>query len=571
MSQFAKLVSYFLRSSRTVGDKVAVALILAAGILSGVAGTSLIAMINGTLSGSGKGPGLFAGWFIGLLVMLPILRFGASAMLVRISQKAFHYLRMDLCERILSTPLRRLEQYGSARLLASLTDDVGTIGGALGAVPTLLMHLTIVFSCLAYMAWLSWKLFLLVLLFLVIGMITYQLPMNKAQRQFFAMRQDWDALMGHLRGLTEGTKELKLHSARRRSFLGELVASASDSLRRHTIAGNTLYAAASNWGYALFFVLIGVILYVAPGITAVEPRVLTGFTLVILYMLNPLDMILALIPGLGRANIAIRRIEELGGDLVVNAADPAAAVPDSETPPWSRLKLAEVSHSYFRENDDGYFTLGPIDLEVAAGELIFLVGGNGSGKTTLAKLITGLYSPEKGEILLDDTPVVDANRDSYRQHFSVVFQDFYIFDHLIGLVTPRLDQDARNYIKMLDLDRKVKVENGKLSTVDLSRGQRKRLALLTAYLENRSIYLFDEWAADQDPQFKELFYLELLPKLRERGKTVIVISHDDRYYELADRIVKLDYGRVEFDGLVPDYLEAYGHKGLQPTINLQAV
>jgi putative pyoverdin transport system ATP-binding/permease protein len=571
MSQFAKLISYFLRSSRSPRDKAMVVLILAAGILSGMAGTSLIALINGTLNGSRQGSAFFAGWFIGLLVLLPVLRFGASALLVRISQQAFHELRMDLCRRILSAPLRRLEQYGSARLLASLTDDVGTIGGALGTLPTLLMHLTIVICCLAYMVWLSWPLFLLVLVFLVVGLITYQLPMKQAQRQFFAMRQDWDGLMGHLRGLTEGTKELKLHSARRRSFLREMVAGASASLRQHTIAGNTLYSAAANWGYALFFVLIGAILYVAPRITTVEPPVLTGFTLAILYMLNPLDMILSLMPGLGRANIAIRRIEELGGDLAANVDDRDDTAPALETASWSRLELAGVTHSYFREKEEDHFTLGPIHLKVGAGELIFLVGGNGSGKTTLAKLITGLYVPEQGEIQLDGIPVSDENRELYRQHFSVVFQDFYIFEHLIGLATPQLDEDARNYIEMLDLERKVKVENGKLSTIDLSRGQRKRLALLTAYLENRSIYLFDEWAADQDPQFKELFYLQLLPQLRERGKTVIVISHDDRYYELADRIIKLDYGRVEFDGLVPDYLEAYGHKDLQPAVKQQAV
>src|SRR4051794_38392155 len=188
MSQFAKLISYFLRSSRSPRDKAMVVLILIAGILSGIAGTSLIALINGTLNGGRQGSALFAGWFIGLLVLLPVLRFGASALLVRISQQAFHELRLDLCRRILSAPLRRLEQYGSARLLASLTDDVGTIGGALGTLPTLLMHLTIVICCLAYMVWLSWQLFLLVFLFLTVGLVTYQLPMKRAQRQFIAMR-----------------------------------------------------------------------------------------------------------------------------------------------------------------------------------------------------------------------------------------------------------------------------------------------------------------------------------------------------------------------------------------------
>jgi putative ATP-binding cassette transporter len=129
----------------------------------------------------------------------------------------------------------------------------------------------------------------------------------------------------------------------------------------------------------------------------------------------------------------------------------------------------------------------------------------------------------------------------------VVFSDFYLFDTLLGLQTPELDRRAREYLTKLQLDHKAKVKDGALSTTDLSQGQRKRLALLTAYLEDRPIYLFDEWAADQDPLFKDVFYLQLLPELQAKGKTVLVISHDDRYYHLGDRIIKLDYGKVEYD------------------------
>jgi putative ATP-binding cassette transporter len=93
----------------------------------------------------------------------------------------------------------------------------------------------------------------------------------------------------------------------------------------------------------------------------------------------------------------------------------------------------------------------------------------------------------------------------------------------------------------------VQVKDGTLSTIELSQGQRKRLALLTAFLEDRPFYIFDEWAADQDPFFREVFYLQLLPELKAKGKTVLVISHDDRYYSLGDRIIKLDYGKIEFD------------------------
>jgi putative ATP-binding cassette transporter len=205
-----------------------------------------------------------------------------------------------------------------------------------------------------------------------------------------------------------------------------------------------------------------------------------------------------------------------------------------------------VTHSYRGEREESGFTLGPIDLTFSAGELVFLVGGNGSGKSTLAKLITGLYIPETGEISLDGQLINDENREWYRQHFSVVFSDFYLFERLLGIGSADIDPQAQDYLVQLQLDHKVQVKDGVLSTTALSQGQRKRLALLTAYLENRPIYLFDEWASDQDPFFKETFYKQLLPELKHRGKTVVVISHDDRYFHLADHIVKLDYGKLKY-------------------------
>jgi putative pyoverdin transport system ATP-binding/permease protein len=191
------------------------------------------------------------------------------------------------------------------------------------------------------------------------------------------------------------------------------------------------------------------------------------------------------------------------------------------------------------------FLLGPIDLTIKSGELIFIVGSNGSGKSTLAKLITGLYAPQSGKIFLNSTPITNANIEWYRQHFATTFADAYLFDRYLGFDDPHLDREVRKYLKEFQLDRKVSVNNGVLSTTSLSQGQRKRLALLTAFLEDRPIYLFDEWASDQDPSFREIFYEQMLMQLKERGKLVIVITHDDRYFHLADRILKLNYGRVE--------------------------
>jgi putative ATP-binding cassette transporter len=208
------------------------------------------------------------------------------------------------------------------------------------------------------------------------------------------------------------------------------------------------------------------------------------------------------------------------------------------------VELQGITHTYHREGEDGGFTLGPIDIELRPGEIVFLIGGNGSGKTTLAKVLVGLYAPESGAIRLNGRPIADADRESYRQHFAAVFSDFYLFERLVGLGRHDIDAEAEEYLRDLHLSHKVSVRQGVFTTLALSQGQRKRLALLTAYLEDRPVYLFDEWAADQDPLFKKVFYTQLLPELRARGKAVLVISHDDRYFGVADRIVRLDYGRL---------------------------
>ena len=196
------------------------------------------------------------------------------------------------------------------------------------------------------------------------------------------------------------------------------------------------------------------------------------------------------------------------------------------------------------DTDGRAFVLGAIDLTFRRGELVFIVGGNGSGKSTFVKLLTGLYSPQAGDIRVDERVITDDSREWYRQHFSAIFSDFYLFDRLLGLDHSTLASQASRYLKELELDTKLRLEDGRFSTTALSHGQRKRLALLTALLEDRPIYVFDEWAADQDQHYREIFYRRLLLDLRARGKTVFVVSHDDRYYHLGDRILKLEYGAL---------------------------
>ena len=102
-----------------------------------------------------------------------------------------------------------------------------------------------------------------------------------------------------------------------------------------------------------------------------------------------------------------------------------------------------------------------------------MAGGNGSGKTTLAKLIMGLYVSDSGDLCYNHKPINDSNGDSYRQLFSAVFSEPFFFEPLLGLERTQLDKQAREYLRWLQLVDKVKVNDGVLSTIELSQGQRK--------------------------------------------------------------------------------------------------
>ncbi|HVT17934.1 MAG TPA: cyclic peptide export ABC transporter [Thermoanaerobaculia bacterium] len=546
MSDLLKVIGFVLGLARDMRyARLRLSLVIIAGLVSGAVNTGLIVLINRMVAR----PRSFAavpGWtFAALCVGLPLLRFLSQAQLVSLTQKTVYHLRLRWCRLILSLPLQQQEQIGPERLLASLTGDVISITEALRTVPLVIMHLGVVFCCLVYLGTLSPLLLAALLGFLALGVITYQVPTSHALRHLKLARKEWDRLFQHFRALTEGRKELKMHQPRREALLSSRLAPTAANLKRHFTIGTTIFAAASGWGQILFYIVIGLLLFIVPGFRPLPAPVLISYSITLIFMMTPLEVILTSLPNIAAAAVAIQRIEELGISLTQEPGEPEARV--LPHPVWHRLELAGVSHTYRGEAAGETFSLGPIDLIFEPGELVFLVGGNGSGKTTLAKVLLGIYAPEAGEVRLDGVCVTDETRDQYRQHFSVVFSDFFLFEGLLGLENVNLDEDALRYLRELQLDHKVRIEDGKFSTLDLSQGQRKRLALLTAYLEDRPVFLFDEWAADQDPMFKEVFYLHLLPQLQARGKTVLVISHDDHYYRIADRIIKLDAGKVELD------------------------
>jgi putative ATP-binding cassette transporter len=542
-----RLISFLLRNSRSIPrSRITMVLIMVTGIISGLSVTALVMLINYALSNIGSLPSKFTWAFVLLCIVTPLARFASQVLLVRLTAQSIFVLRMQLCRRILSAPLRQLEELGTARLLATLTQDIPSVIAALTALPFLCVDIAVVIGCLVYLGWLSTSLLFGVLGFIVIGIGTYQLLLFKAIRYFHLARDEADTIFDHYRALLNGTKELKLHRRRRNNFNTNLETTSSN-LQNYNVSGSTLTSAAASWSEILFFIFIGGLLFVVSRFAYFDVHILTAYIFTTLFMRTPLSQIMNTIPSYGMAKVAVNKIETLGLSLDAQSSEEESTNKPNPQLIWKTLELSGITHAYKHEGEDKDFMLGPIDLVLHSGEIVFLVGGNGSGKTTLAKILTGLYVPDSGEIFLDGKPVTSENRDDYRQEFSVVFSDFYVFETLLGFDEPDTDMKARGYLAKLQLNHKVKVESGVLSTVDLSQGQRKRLALLTAYLEDRPIYLFDEWAADQDPMFKEVFYHNLLPDLKARGKTVFVISHDDRYYHVADRIIKLDYGKLALE------------------------
>ncbi len=509
-----------------------------AGVVSGAASAGLVACLNALFAGGAAGqPGLVAA-----LVGLGLVALGATTasqlLFVHLAQAGAHGLRVELGRRIVAARYRELERAGAARLLSTLTDDVQSIAMALPGVPIACTSAASVVASLAYLGALSWRGLACTIAFLVAGVASYHAPSAAGMRALARARGEQTQLFGHFRALTEGAKELKMNAGRRARFavrLGESAARYRDQTRR----GWGLYTAAASWGHFLFFAAAGGVAVFGPrlGMGASE---ITGFGLVIFYLLRPIDAVMGWLPQFARASVALRHVEGLG--LPPDPADPPAAAP----PPLASIELVDVVYRFRGEDDDESFALGPLSLALRPGELVFVAGGNGSGKSTLAKVLVGLYPPEGGEIRLNGARVDERDADRYRQHFSAVFSDYFLFDDLVGLGAGDAG-DARERLAAMRLDGKVRVVDGRFSTTALSQGQRKRLALVAAYLEDRPAYLFDEWAADQDPVFRRVFYEEILPELKRRGKAVVVISHDDQYYAAADRLVRLERGRVVSD------------------------
>ncbi|MCI5132765.1 MAG: ATP-binding cassette domain-containing protein [Candidatus Electrothrix sp. EH2] len=298
------------------------------------------------------------------------------------------------------------------------------------------------------------------------------------------------------------------------------------------------------YGQVSFYILLSILVFILPRFSQTYVDDVYKITATILFIMGPLSQFAGMIPIVARANIAVGTLYKLEErlDKAVGGNAETGHVPLIKD--FQRIKAEELSFFYRDKFGRPLFAINGINLTLLQGELLFIVGGNGSGKSTFLKLFTGLYQPEEGHLYVDEKRIDSKNSyQSYRELFAIIFTDFHLFDRLYGL--GEVDEEQVNaLLRLVELDKKVQYIDGRFTNLDLSTGQKKRLAFVAAVLEDKAIYIFDELAADQDPQFRKRFYEKILPDLQQQGKTIIAVTHDDHYFHVADRILKMEYGQL---------------------------
>ncbi|MFM5025196.1 multidrug ABC transporter permease/ATP-binding protein [Aeromonas caviae] len=501
-------------------------------LLSAVSGIGVIAFINQSLIESVGDPLPILGQLVGLVLLLLVITLGSQLALTTLGHHFVYRLRGRLLKQLLDTDVASLRQIGQGPLLASLSSDIGQITIAFVRLPELVQGLVLTLGSIIYLGLLSPALLGVTALWVTVTMVVGWLLVNRVYRHLAHMRQAEDRLYQNYQSIIAGSKELALNRERAYFVYHQLYEQNARDYREQIIRADTYHLSAVNWSNIMMLGAIGLVFFLANGLGWANTNVAATFALTLLFLRTPLLQGIGALPTLIAAQVAFDKIAAL------NLAEPDEAFPLPPAPrPWQRIELEQVSFHY---QGEGGFSVGPINLVIERGEQIFLIGGNGSGKSTLAMLLTGLYQPVSGRILLDGEPITDRN--GYLGLFSAIFTDYHLFQHLLG-PEPK-EALVAEWLERLQMGSKLAIEDGFIADIDLSQGQRKRVALLLALAEQREVMLFDEWAADQDPQFRRIFYQVLLPRLKEMGKTVIAISHDDHYFSLADRLLEMRQGRL---------------------------
>jgi cyclic peptide transporter len=541
----------------------AVPVIVLLGMLSGFANTGVLFLI--TTSFYSNIPLKFLLFYFVLAFGLYV--FGTKVVatkMINITNNITLDMRIDLINKIMSAKYQNFEKLLDGRIFTTLNDDTAVLARSANLVIGTLTSLITAVSAFIYLTTISFKATLVVMLVVVVMTFYYYLVSKVGRRYMERARDTQNVYMSLLNSLIKGYKELSMHLCKKTEYRQDLVGSCR-TFRDASVAASLKFLNANIIGNSFIMIILGVLSIVVPRVlSGFQTLTLISYIMVLLYLIGPIGALVGVIPGLTRIKVSWDRIkgfikvldvqlqphnaQQLFKKLDRGLNDPEAALSADDSPlpgkePVESIVAEGVEFEYVDEDGTFGFAVGPIDISLAKGEILFIIGGNGSGKTTLAKVLTGLYIPTKGGVKINGSLVADTRLGEY---YTAIFSDYHLFQKIYEVDFERRTEEVNHLLKILDLERKVKIEGGKYSTISLSGGQRKRLALMQSYLEDCPIFLMDEFAANQDPQFRRFFYRELLPELKRQGKIIIAVTHDDHYFDVADHIVKLDMGKIDF-------------------------
>jgi putative ATP-binding cassette transporter len=516
--------------------------------LGGISNASILAAINAGVqdAGNGQKPGLWAA----SLFLVALFLFMRTQQFVTITATAeieaiIHKLRLRMMDLIRRSELLELERVGRARIVAAVTSDTAVLTQASNMLCFTVQGAVLIFFVGLYIAYLSLAAFFLT----VVIVSSAGTIFHYKNRRLAAQKSEsaaWERrLFDRLVDFLDGFKEVRLNRARSNDLFDDAleVSKTAANIKIRTQAETFKMIVTSQIS---MYILLGAVVFVAPNVSdSLGGSSIAKTTTALLFIVGACFGLVQAIPILLNANASADRIERLQAAL----QDTVAAIEPIEVKAPKRFDLIEMQNIVFRYVDkfsDTVFKIGPIDFTLRSGELVFITGGNGSGKSTFLRVLSGLYPPDSGDITLDGARINDATRDDYRAMMSAIFFDYHLFQRLYGIPDPDPAEVGR-LLRQFRLEDKTGLSNGEFRTLDLSGGQRRRLALIVSLLEKRPIMLLDEWTAEQDPEFRRKFYDELLPEMMQAGATVVVITHDDRYLDelhLPARRIRMDEGRI---------------------------
>ncbi|MGD9733076.1 MAG: cyclic peptide export ABC transporter [Desulfamplus sp.] len=529
------------KKESTVSGKLVLTMALVSGTFQGLI---LGIIVNATSIGANED------WYVKYLLMFAISfaiaiigKHYALTEATRIAETVITKVRVRISDKIRKSELLFLENIGKSEIYTLLTQNTNLISESVVMIINSCQSGIVLIFCLFYIAYLSKLVFFTTVLAISAAVFSFMIHRKAIDSELRETTTKETKFFGMLHNTLDGFKELKMNQKKSDDYFGFLSVLAEET-KHLKIKTGFRFVIEIMFSQVFFYSLLAIIVFLLPKFDYLTGTILSKVTTAILFIIGPANMVVGAIPLISRANIAVENIYSLEKRL-----DEASKPQKLETEPpvkqfhsFNAIELKDVTFSYLDSNNLPLFTLGELNMCVKPGETIFIVGGNGSGKSSLMKLIAGLYYPSSGAVFLDGTPVDKTIYPAYRELFSVIFGDFHLFDRLYGL--DNIDEEqVSQLLKIMHLEKKTALIDNSFTNINLSTGQRKRLAMIVSLLENRPVCLFDEWAADQDPVFREFFYTTLLDKMKKDGKTVIAVSHDDRYFHLADRVITMEYGK----------------------------